>query len=114
MSISPGDEGGPLPLSSPQAGTITTGDLDVWTFTANAGEKYTVQINEVTAMNGFQPWIRVWTPAGGTLGSASGLTTASLTNFTVPVSGTYLVLVGSFDSGYDGEGTYNLTLTRTQ
>ena len=30
-----------------------------------------------------------------------------------PVTGTYLVLVGSFDSGFDGAGTYRLTMTQT-
>ncbi len=30
-----------------------------------------------------------------------------------PVTGTYLVLVASFDSGVDGTGTYRLTMTHT-
>ncbi len=31
-------------------------------------------------------------------------------NVAAPVTGTYLVLVASFDSGFDGSGTYRLTL----
>jgi hypothetical protein len=29
------------------------------------------------------------------------------------VTGTYLVLVASFDSGFDGSGTYRITMTHT-
>jgi len=48
-------------------------------------------------------------PNGAIFGSTSGLTGAQMGPITVPVTGTYLVLVGSFDSGFDGTGTYSLT-----
>jgi len=38
-------------------------------------------------------------------------TDAATIDVTVNVSGTYLVLVASADSGYDGVGTYNLVMT---
>ena len=77
----------------------------------SAGEPITVQISETTDTDDFRPWIRVWTPAGGLLGSSFGLSTAQIGPILAPVTGTYLVLVGSADSGVDGTGTYSLTRT---
>jgi hypothetical protein len=36
ITVSVGDEGGPLTNGATETGTITTGDLDTWTFTATA------------------------------------------------------------------------------
>ena len=38
---------------------------------------------------------------------------AAIDGVVAPVTGTYLVLVASFDSGFDGTGTYRLTMTKT-
>jgi hypothetical protein len=116
ITVSPGDQGGPLTNGGTHAGQIIQGDLDVWTFTAAAGQRIRVQINETAETDDFRPWIRVWAPGGASLGSASGLTTAQIggaAGIVAPVAGTYLVLVGSFDSGYDGTGTYQLTANIT-
>jgi hypothetical protein len=88
----------------------------VWTLNTTAGQRIRVQINELTETDDFRPWIRIWAPNGATLGSASGLTTAQLggtTGIIAPVTGTYLVLVSSFDAGFDGTGTYQLTANVT-
>ena len=111
ITVSTGDEGGPLTNGGTHTGEILQGDLDVWTFNAVAGQQITVQITETTDTDDFRPWIRLWTPGGGTLGSAAGLSTAQIGSVVAPVTGTYLVLVGSFDSGFDGTGTYSLTRT---
>ena len=50
---------------------------------------------------------------GRMLGSVSGVATAQIDPVVAPVTGTYLVLVGSFDSGFDGTGTYSLTVNVT-
>ena len=54
-------------------GEILRGDLDVWTFTATAGERIAVHIGQITETDDFRPWIRLWAPNGATLGSQSGL-----------------------------------------
>jgi hypothetical protein len=84
----------------------------VWTFDATAGQRIRVQINETAETDDFRPWIRVWAPNGATLGSAFGLTTAQIggaAGVVAPVTGTYLVLAASADSGFDGTGSYQLT-----
>ncbi len=110
VTVSPGDEGGPL-TNGTTTGAIVPGDLDVWTFTATAGDHITLAINQTSETNDFRPWIRLWTPTGASLASTSGLDTATISNVVAPTTGTYLVLVASFDSGFDGAGTYSLTLS---
>jgi len=113
ISVSAGDEGGPLTNGAAHTGEIVQGDLDVWTISAAVGQKISVQINETSETDDFRPWIRLWAPNGTILGSASGLTAAQILSVTAPATGTYLVLVGSFDSGFDGTGTYSLTANVT-
>ena len=63
VTISAGDEGGPLTNGATATGTISTGDLDTWTFTATANDHIGVEIGEVTDTNAnFTPWIRLWAP----------------------------------------------------
>jgi hypothetical protein len=111
ITVSPGDEGGPLTNGGIHTGEILQGDVDVWTINAVAGQLLTGTVTEATETDDFRPWIRIWAPNGATLGSASGLTSAQIVNVPAPVTGTYLVLVATFDSGFDGTGTYQLTVT---
>ena len=113
ITVSDGDQGGPLTNGGIHTGEILQGDLDVWTFTATAGQRIAVHIGEITDTDDFRPWIRVWAPNGATLGSASGLDAAEIVTSSRPVTGTYLVLVASFDSGFDGTGTYRLNMAKT-
>ena len=113
ITVSPGDQGGPLTNGATHTGEILQGDVDVWTFTATAGERIAVHIGEITDTDDFRPWIRLWAPNGATSGDTSGLDAAVIDDVVAPVTGTYLVLVASFDSGFDGAGTYRLTMTHT-
>jgi hypothetical protein len=111
ITVSPGDQGGPLTSGAMHDGTMLQGDLDVWTITATAGDRIAVHIGEITDTDDFRPWIRLWAPNGAVLGSTSNVSAAAIDGVLAPVSGTYLVLVSSFDSGLDGTGTYRLAMT---
>ncbi len=110
ITVSPGDEGGPLTSGVTHTGAITRGDVDVWTFTATAGEPIALQLRETSETDDFRPWMRLWSPTGASLGDTSGLTGADINVAAAPVAGTYLVLVATFDSGFDGAGSYSLSL----
>jgi len=74
--VSAGDTGGPLTNGVTNIGTIDFGDLDVWTVSANAGEAIVVrmgQTNDFTA-GFFTPQVRIYSPSGTLLGSASART----------------------------------------
>ena len=107
ITVSPGDQGGPLTNGALHSGEILQGDLDVWTITATAGTHITVNVHQTSETDDFQPWIRLWAPNGASLGDTWGTDSASI-SATATVTGTYLVLVASADSGFDGTGTYSL------
>ena len=47
LVISPGDQGGPLTNGTLNAGTITVGDIDAWSFTANAGDSVVLRAGRI-------------------------------------------------------------------
>jgi hypothetical protein len=113
ITVSPGDQGGPLTNGAMHTGEILQGDVDVWTFTANAGDRIAVHIGETTDTDDFRPWIRLWAPDGASRGDTWDTDAAVIDDAVALVTGTYLVLVASADSGFDGTGTYRLTMTHT-
>ena len=88
ITVSPGDQGGPLTNGAMHTGEIVQGDLDVWTFTANVGDRISVHIGEITDNDDFRPWIRLWAPNGATL-VQSGFDAAVIGDVVAPVTGTY-------------------------
>jgi hypothetical protein len=111
LTVSPGDQGGPLTNGGNHAGTIHVGDLDPWTVTAAAGESILVSIGETGAASAFVPWIRVFGPTGALLvGGNNWGELAAQVRVTAPTAGTYTVVVSTNDSGNDASGTYVLTV----
>jgi hypothetical protein len=100
-----GDEGGPMSGGGSYAGTITLGDLDMWSFTANARENLVLRLGAV----GFYGNLRLYGPNGALLKAAADATDAEL-DYTATNSGTFTALVSSYSSG--GTGTYVLHLAQ--
>jgi hypothetical protein len=116
VTTSAGDEGGDLVNGATQPGSIHLGDLDLWTFTASAGEGIVVRAGEMTDAGNFEPWVRLYSPSGTLLDSEAG-DVASEVVATAQESGTFLVVVSdgylahSGDS-YGNTGTYRLHLAK--
>jgi hypothetical protein len=102
-----GDDGGTLTNGVQNVCGLPTGDLDVWTFTACAGDWIDLQITELTGGTGFTPSMRLYAPNGVLTNSESGSTTAQISR-TVPLTGTCILIVGN---NAEGAGTYQLTGT---
>src|SRR5258705_462782 len=68
ITVSPGDDGGPLTNGFMHTGEILKGEVDVWTCAASAGDRIAVHIGEIVDAGDFTPWIRLWSPTGATLG----------------------------------------------
>jgi hypothetical protein len=109
-AVSPGDEGGPLANGTLNAGTISVGDLDAWSFTATSGDSVVVRVGQLTSTAYFNPWLRIYGPDGTLVGSgAIAGDVAEEVVLTATNSGTYTVLVSDGNySGYYGTGTYQL------
>lgn len=112
VSVSPGDEGGPLTDGALHTGVIDVGDLDFWTVDATAGEALVVRVGETTAGSTLTPHLRLYNPAG-TLTGFSYAAAAAEVEVTAPSTGQYLIVVGDNSSGWVGTGGYRLTLAKT-
>jgi hypothetical protein len=113
--VSPGDEGGPLSNGATAQGTIHPGDLDVWTFTASAGDSIVVRAGELTdtgGTGGFTPALRLYGPDGALLKSDAANLNAVEVASVATRSGTYTVVVADGGAYIDGSGTYRLHLVR--
>jgi len=110
--VPPGDDGGPLTSGSNYDGTIQLGDLDLWSFTANAGDRVVMRIGALTTTNTFNPWLRIYGPNGVLIGDSginNGGDTVEELALTLTNSGTFTVLVSdSYNFGFGGTGTYRL------
>ncbi len=112
VTVAPGDEGGPLTNGVMHTGTISAGDLDVWSFNAASGENMTLEIGETVSASSLTPALWFYGPDGRLLDSGSGVA-ATQVSFRATNSGTFTIVAGDFSSGYAGSGTYRLTMAKT-
>src|SRR5207253_2066722 len=61
--VSGGDEGGDLINGATQDGSIHSGDLDMWSFTASAGDTIALRVALAIYSGNFEPQIRLYDPA---------------------------------------------------
>jgi hypothetical protein len=109
-SRAPGsNEGGLLPVGTSVDGSIERGDLDSFTFTANAGDKPTVTVTDVIASD-FTPRVVIYNPLGTIVANVNNLNVAAPT-FTAAVTGTYTVLIYDSSAGFAAAGDYTALLT---
>ncbi len=103
--VSPGDQGGTLTNGFRHSASLELGELDVWGFTANAGDGLMMRMGSAE----LTPWLRLFGPNGALVGEATsgntfardGVLALQATN-----AGNYTLVVGATYSGQDG--TYQL------
>ena len=111
--VSPGDEGGPMTNGVAHLGNMPIGDLDLWDFTANAGDSLVLRVGQITETNNFAAWVRLYGPDGALLGSDWGAAVGEIA-LRATNSGTFLVVIANYPYYTDAaSGTYILTLART-
>ena len=111
--VSPGDEGGPMTNGVAHVGNMPIGDLDLWNFTANAGDNLVLRMGQISDTSGFDPWVRLYGPDGALLASDDAAAAAEVV-FRATNSGTFLVVVANHPYYSDAAGgTYLLTLAKT-
>jgi hypothetical protein len=101
-----GEEGGPLTNGGNFSGTLTLGDQDMWSLTANAGDNIVLRLGS----SGFEGNLNLYGPNGALLKTAGGNSTDWALAYTATNSGTFGVLVSSYYPG--GAGTYALHLAQ--
>lgn len=112
FSVSPNDEGGPMISGLTNFGTIPTGDMDLWTFNALAGNRLILQLTKLSGGTSFNPEMRLYGPNGVLLNTVWQNTTVQIDRI-IPTSGNYTLLVGEtlqdLTGTTPGAGTYQLT-----
>jgi len=109
IAVAPGDEGGNLVNHEYQMGSIPIGDLDVWSFFANAGTHPSIEVQELTDNNGLEPWVRLYGADGRLLASQYGFTDA-LASITPTTNGIVTVVVSDAGGAGSHTGTYQIRL----
>ncbi len=99
--VSPGDDGGELQNGATHTGLTQLGDLDVWSFTAQAGEGLFVRMGATNAT----PWLRLFGPTGALVAeSVAGNTLARDGFLTLQATnaGRYVLVASAAFSGQNG------------
>ena len=111
--VLPTDEGGPMNNGLMHTGSIEVGDLDVWSFTAIAGDNLVVRMGELVSGSPLLPYLRLFGPDGALLDTFGNSGAASEVSARATDSGTFTVIATDLSSAYTGNGTYRLTLAKT-
>mgnify|MGYP001002979123 CR=1 FL=1 len=101
FSVPDNDEGGELGNGSAQAGTLSLGDLDLWSFSAQAGEGLMLRVGATN----FTPWLRLYGPTGALVAEeTTGNTLArdGVITLAAPATGAYTLVVSATYSGQAG------------
>jgi hypothetical protein len=108
LTIPDGEQGGPLTGEIAREGTITVGDLDLWTFEANQGDNIELAMERVTGGPSFSQWLQLYGPTGQLLASVTHSSLAQI-SLSAPDCGIFVAVASSGTHG--GAGTYNLIVT---
>lgn len=105
-----GDEGGALASGGNYAGTNSTGDLDAYSFSASAGERFILRVGSIV----FYPSLSVYSPSGGLVaGDNNGSYGDIGLEITATNPGTYTVVVQNRNLNA-AVGGYTLYFANTQ
>ena len=115
FSVPAGDQGGSVTNGENHTGAISMGDLDLWSFQAQAGDALCLTVADQTAgsVPVLGPFIQVWAPSGASQ-AAGDLGLATQVCFTAPLgeSGTYSVLISANSNAPASTGDYTVRLVR--
>ncbi len=99
--VSPGDEGGMLVNGGNFDSITTLGDLDMWSFTANAKDNIVLRAGEISGTASYDPWIRLYGPDGAYLANNANASDAFVA-YQATNSGTFTVVMSSYYLGNTG------------
>ncbi len=107
--VSPGDQGGPMENGAVNSGNLIRGDLDLWSFDANAGDGLMLRVG--AAADAFTPWLQLYGPTGALVTntlSGNSFARDGVLNLSAPDTGTYTLVVSATYPGQAGDYTLHL------
>lgn len=109
------DEGGPMTNGGNHDGVIEVGDLDLWTFSGQSGDKIVLRSGRLSGDPNFNPWLRLYDQSGVVVASTATATAVSAVeiSLTLTNTGTFTLLIADSTSGRaDDQGEYRLQFAR--
>lgn len=100
-------DSGPLVLNTPRAGSVTLGDLDIYTYNASQGVNFSVNAGETAASANYASRVLVYRP-DGTIFADQTFASSGTTNVTNVVTGTYTIVI--MDGSADATGSYSIAI----
>ena len=110
--VSPGDEGGPMTNGVMYTDYLNIGDIDIWNFTASAGDSIQIRMGDITNST-LTPSLRLYGPNGALLDTYGSSGAASEVSLRATNSGTFTIIASDVSSFYAGSGAYRLKLAKT-
>jgi hypothetical protein len=107
-------DGGPIVNTQTKAGNINRfGDIDVFTFTATAGDQFDVTFGDASAASGLHPYLQIFNPAGARIiNDGTPATNTSVSGiYHIPTGGTGTYTIVAQDYFGNSTGAYNMQLT---
>jgi hypothetical protein len=106
QAVDSNGDGGAMKSGETRSGTISTGELDVYTFAATAGNSLVVSMGEEDPWNPRYPLLELYGPDGKRLASGEG-DNSTRVSVGAPASGTYTVVTSLRFGKYSD---YNVTM----
>jgi hypothetical protein len=103
-------DSGPITSGQRALGAIDYGDIDIYTFSASAGDSLALAVGDI-GQTAFFPQIQLIAPDGSFLSGNSGQTGAGLDAQNLPLTGTYYAVVRHAGDTFFGH--YALTMFRS-
>ena len=108
-----GDEGGALSNGGIHAGTIDLGDMDLWTFEADAQDSVRIAVGEVGSPS-LDPFLVLYGPDGSLITSNNNINGSTDITHQAEVGGTYTVIMQDGNVDATGTGGYQLYFSQIQ
>ena len=110
VTLTPGDEGGEIANGELRRGMLPIGDLDVYVFSASAGDQLIVRTGETNTTPDLRPRLRLYGPTGSLLAADQGFDDAEVTA-AAATTGVYTIVLSSSLAG--GTGGYWINVAKS-
>jgi len=107
------DSGGAMTNGTMLTGNVTIGGMELWNFTATAGQNLVVKMGELVANSTLTPFLRLYGPEGALLDQYGASGVASEVAVRATNSGTFTVVAADATSFLTGSGGYRIKLAET-
>ena len=113
LTLGPNDSGGAMTNGTTQAGNVSIGGMEAWTFSATSGESLVVRMGKLLSGASLTPFLRLLGPDGSVLSQFFASPAAAEVATQATNSGVFTVVATDRTAAYSGSGRYRIKLAQT-